>query len=785
MAKNLKLKIKNAQLAEALKINKLKSEPEPPKKKAPAKKATEAKKKVEEKKVEEKKELPPEEKPKAEVAVEKPKNAPEAKKTPVTTPRESKESAPRKRVLGELVRPAPKKEEKPKPKPKTTTPAKPKEPVADKSGFKRATPREFRDLKAAKRTENRPFDARDRQGLRDTEEGAWRRRRPRGKSRRQVAPEDIIRPKNLKVKLPITLKDLAQEMNLKASELIAKLFMQGLTITLNDYLDDETTIQLLGQEFGCEIEIDRTEEKRLRITDQNILDEIAEMPEEKQIARPPVIAFMGHVDHGKTSLIDSIRKSDLAAGESGAITQHIGAFVCHTEGGEVTILDTPGHEAFSEMRKRGATVTDVIVLVIAGDEGMKPQTEEALDKAIEANVPLVIAINKSDKPGFTPDTVYRQLADRNLLPEAWGGSTITVNCSAVTGDGIKNLLEMILLQAEVLELKAVNDYRARGTVLESELHKGLGITATLLVQNGTLNAGDAIVIDQIYGRVKTMHDEHAKSLPKAGPSTPVKVTGLSGQPDAGADFIVVPSEKEARKLCEERSRGQQRALMMQAKSSGLESLMQDEAERKEKKALNIILRADVQGSLEAIKSSLDKLPSDKVELNIISAGVGEISESDIDLASISSSIIIGFHTKIESRAEPIYKQRKIHVMLHEIIYHLIDEVKEEMTKLLDKIREEKEAGTAEVQAIFKASQIGVIAGCIVQDGIIKRNHLARLFRGEEKIWEGDIASLKRVKEDVKEVSKGFECGILLTNYNHVQAGDIIKTYEVFYTPQTL
>jgi translation initiation factor IF-2 len=612
----------------------------------------------------------------------------------------------------------------------------------------------------------------------------WRKKRAH--KARVTVHEEIIRPKNLKIRLPISVKDLAAEMKLKSSQLITNLFMKGLVLTLNDFLDDPTTVQLLGHDFDCEIVIDTSEEERVRITDKTIKQEISENPTETLIIRPPVVAFMGHVDHGKTSLIDAIRKTNQAAAEAGAITQHIGAFKCHTNVGDITILDTPGHEAFSAMRTRGADVTDIIVLVIAGDEGMRTQTIEAMEQAKAAHVPIVVALNKCDKPNFNAETVYRQLAEHELLPETWGGQTITVNCSAITGEGMQTLVEMLALQAEVLELKANPNSRARGTVIESEMHKGLGPVATVLVQNGTLHIGDSLVFSQNYARVKTMHDEIGRELSDAGPSTPVKITGLSGLPEAGSEFIVVKDEKEARELAEKRIEGKRFQMMQQPKRATTESFLQETAVRAApKKVLNLILRADVQGSVEALKNSLSKIPTDKVELNIISAAVGEISESDVQLAQTSKSTIIGFHTQIESHAAHLIKELKVTVKLHDIIYHAVDDVKAIMTTLLDKIVQENEVGTALVKATFKASQLGVIAGCIVSDGIIKRTCHIRVMRDGEMIWKGAIASLKKVKEDVREVSKGLECGILLQNFNDVKVDDVLQAFDITYLKQEL
>lgn len=636
--------------------------------------------------------------------------------------------------------------------------------------------------KTSKKPEiEKSFDSRDKQGLRDENDEGWRPRKGRGFKSRYAEEEVAPRPKNLKVRLPITIKDLAAEMKLKASQLISNLFMKGVVLTLNDFIDDETTVQLLGHDFECEITIDTTEAERIKITEKTIKQEIEQSPPEELVLRNPVVAFMGHVDHGKTSLIDAIRKTNVAAGEAGAITQHIGAFKCHTNFGDITILDTPGHEAFSAMRSRGAEVTDIIVLVVAGDEGIKPQSLEAIEQAKNANVLILVAINKADKPNFNSETVYRQLAENNLLPEAWGGQTITVNCSAVTGEGIQTLLEMLALQAEVLELKSNPKSRARGSVIESEMHKGMGAVTTVLVQNGTLRLGDAIVFTEHFGRVKTMQNEHGKNILEAGPSTPVKITGLSGLPEAGSDFIVVKDEAEARHICEERTI-QRKHSALQTKRTGID--LSQHVQKQEKKILPLILRADVQGSLEALKHSLEKIASNKVEINIVDADVGEISESDIERAAASKATIIGFHTAIESNAESFIKQLHVKVKQHDIIYHAVDDVKEMMIALLDKIAQENDVGEASVKAVFKSSHLGNIAGCQVTEGSIKRSCHARVVRNKEVIWKGPIASLKKVKEDVREVSKGNECGILLNGFNDYKEGDILQAYDVtYFTPE--
>lgn len=714
--------------------------------------------------------------------------------TPAASPKE--QLGPTGKHVRDLVTPKPakkpqekseSKEERSKPKPKkephaATAPSNDTQSRQTKGKGKAGKTIEFHDLKP-KRKDQPAFDSRDRQGLRNRDDENQGYRKRRGKPQKIKHEVPVVRPSSLKVRLPITLKDLAAEMKYKASELIQKLFMQGIVVTINDYLDDETTVQLLGHEFGCEIEIDTAEEERIRITDKSVSEEVAETEPEKLKTRPPVIAFMGHVDHGKTSLIDTIRKSNRASGEAGAITQHIGAFQCHTPVGDITVLDTPGHEAFSAMRARGADVTDIVVLVVAGDEGIRAQTIEAIQHAKAAGVTLVVAVNKCDKPNFNPETVYRQLSEQELLPEEWGGTTITVNCSAVTGEGVDQLLEMLALQAEVLELKADESARARGRVLESELHKGMGITTTLLVQNGTLRTGDALVFDQFWGRIKTMRNDLGKHVDSAGPSAAVEVTGLSGLPEAGQEFIVVGSERDAREIAEARME-EFRETRMKQKRMSMENIFQEAAEG-EKKILNVILRADVQGSLEALKNALERIESDKAELNIIFLGVGEISESDIQLAMASKAIVLGFHVQVESHADLLIKESGVQIRTHDVIYHAIDDIKQLMTGLLDKIAEERDCGKAQVLTTFKSSQYGVIAGCIITEGTISRNHKVRIFRGKEQIWKGGLASLRRVKEDVKEVTKGIECGILLEGTRDVQEGDVIQSYEVIYKEQQL
>lgn len=851
MAKNLKLNIKNEQLAKALEIKKVKLSSAGKKKAKPAVKKAAAAPSIEEPPKLKARILPPkpveiEEKPlmvEEEKAVLKEEKIPSKKEKRVPALEEEKEliekieeethekiAAPaveveaekitkkieepkvvaEKKYIGQIIERKPKVFEKPQVKALEEKPKKEEAPVqkeesietAEKKaekhkkvkkeeeedlsqeevkGEKRQTAKEF---KAKKLDQYKTFDSRARHGLitgGELESERWRKKRPAFKqAQKQVIP--VVRPEKLDVKLPISIKDLAAQLKIKASEIIKILFTQGIIITLNDFLDDETTVQLIGQDFGCEISIDRTEENRIKITSETIKEEIKSTSPEKLKFRNPIVTFMGHVDHGKTSLIDAIRKSNIAAGEVGAITQHIGAFTAKTPLGEITILDTPGHEAFSEMRARGANVTDIVVLVIAGDEGIREQTVEAINQAKESKATIIVAINKMDKNTFDAEKVYRQLADYELLPEAWGGTTITVNCSAVTGKGIKELLEMLSLQSEVLELRADPAARARGTILESQMHKGLGAVATVLVQNGTLRINDAFVFGNNYGRVKTMHDQYGKNLTEAGPSTPVKITGLSALAEAGIGIIVVADEKEAKLIAKEREEESEREKLSKAKKASLESLLE---KKSEKKVFPIIIRADVQGSLEALEKALKKIHSQKIDLNIISSEVGEISESEIELASASNAVILGFHTGIESHTGLLIKEKKIQVILHDIIYHAIDEVKKLMKDRLDKIPQENDTGKATILSIFKSSHVGKIAGCVVTDGVIKRSQNVRIKRNNEIIWSGKIISLKRVKEDVKEVQKGAECGITFDNFTDFEEKDQIESFDITYLTQEL
>lgn len=764
MAKNLKLKIKNTQIASALKIKKTKLKTAGKKNKPTIKRKTKVLAPLEEKKdiVTKKfkaKILPPLEE----------KKEPLLKKNKIV--KEKKKPLPKKTKI-----PAPLEEKKESLSKKTKEK---KESLQEEKKFEIKKPFSTKDFKEKKFFQTKTFDSRDRLGLR-TQEEVWKRRKPfkRKKIKKEIIAEV---PKHLNIKLPILIKDLAAAMKLKASELISKLFSQKIIITINDFLDDETTVQFLGSEFQCDITIDRTEENRIQITKETIKEEIKETKKEDLKPRNPIVTFMGHVDHGKTSLIDCIRQTNVAAAEIGAITQHIGAFTAKTKHGNITILDTPGHEAFTHMRIRGATVTDIVILVIAGDEGIKEQTIEAINQAKKANVPIIVAINKSDKQGYNPEKIYRQLSEYDLLPEAWGGNIITINCSAVTKENIDLLLEMISLQAEMLELQANPNFRARGIILESEMHKGFGAVATILIQNGTLHINDSFVFENYFGKVKTMHDQNGNIVLKATPSNAVKITGLSHLSEAGSEFIVVKDEKEAKLIAKNRQQENWHKKISEMKRSSLDTLLKQQ----KKKILPIILRADMQGSLEALINAIKKIESQKVELNIISAEIGEISESDIHLAYASNAPILGFHVKIEPHADSSIKKLKVNIHTYDLIYDAVDATKELMKNTLDKIIEEKESGKATIKTVFTSSQIGKIAGCIVISGVIKRGQNAKLIREGKIIWKGKINSLKRAKDDVKEVQKGVECGVLLENFSNIQENDIIESYDINYLIQEL
>ena len=567
-----------------------------------------------------------------------------------------------------------------------------------------------------------------------------------------------------------SVADLAQKMSVKSGEIIKILFNMGVMATINQMLDQDTST-LLIEELG---------HKPKFVSEDAIEEQLAESLSaevgSEEITRAPVITVMGHVDHGKTSLLDYIRKASVAAGEAGGITQHIGAYHVNTEHGMVSFLDTPGHAAFTAMRSRGAKATDVIVLVVAADDGVKPQTEEAVQHAKAAGVPLVVAINKIDKEGIDPDRVKNELSALEVIPEDWGGDTQFIEVSAITGQGVENLLEAILLQAELLELKAYTDVPGQGVVIESRLDKGRGSVASVLVQNGTLKTGDIVLAGYEYGRVRALVDELGKNVESAGPAIPVEILGLNGVPDAGDEFVVVSDEKKARDVAEFRKVRLKDSQQAKQQSSMLEGMFAGIG-RDQKKILNVIIKADVRGSLEAIIGSLQKLGTDEVEVNVIASGVGGISETDAHLATTSSAMVIGFNTRADKSARDILENESLQLRYYNVIYDVIDDTKAIMGGMLEPEIREEIVGIAEVRDVFNSPKFGQIAGSMVIEGTVYRSKPIRVLRDNVVIYEGELESLRRFKDDANEVRNGMECGIGVRNYNDVKVGDKIEVYE--------
>ena len=601
-----------------------------------------------------------------------------------------------------------------------------------------------------------------------------------GKKKRPAQPkpkeEDTIRSVSLPERM--TIKELADKMKVQASEIIKKLFMKGQMVTVNQEIDYDSAEEI-ALEFNC---IAEPEEK------VDVIAELLKEDEEREedlVPRPPVVCVMGHVDHGKTSLLDAIRNTHVTDREAGGITQHIGAYVVSINGQKITFLDTPGHEAFTAMRLRGAKSTDIAILVVAADDGVMPQTVEAINHAKAAGIEIVVAINKIDKPNANIDRVKQELSEYELIPEDWGGSTIFVPVSAHTHEGIDQLLEMLLLTAEVSELKANPKRKARGVIIEAQLDKGRGAVATVLVQKGTLTVGEPIACGSAYGKVRAMIDDKGRRVKEAGPSMPVEILGLSSVPDAGETFVACDSEKDARNFAETYiSEGKAKLLEETRSRMSLDDLF-SQIQSGDVKELDIIVKADVQGSVEAVKQSLVKLSNDEVVVKIIHGGVGAINESDVTLASASNAIIIGFNVRPDPTAKVTAENEGVDIRLYKVIYNAIEDVEAAMKGMLDPVYEEKVIGHAEVRQIFKASGVGNIAGSYVLDGNFERGCKVRITREGTQIFEGNLASLKRFKDDVKEVGTNFECGISLTGCNDIKVGDVIETYEEVEVKQTL
>ncbi|QGG50443.1 translation initiation factor IF-2 [Lysinibacillus pakistanensis] len=569
----------------------------------------------------------------------------------------------------------------------------------------------------------------------------------------------------------LSVAELAKKLHREPSEIIKKLFMLGVMATINQELDKDA-IELICADYGVEVE----EEIRVDITDlETHFEQTEEVNEEELSERPPVVTIMGHVDHGKTTLLDSIRHTKVTAGEAGGITQHIGAYQVTEGDKKITFLDTPGHAAFTTMRARGAKVTDLTILVVAADDGVMPQTVEAINHAKAAEVPIIVAVNKMDKPSANPDRVMQELTEHGLVPEAWGGDTIFVPISALKGEGIDTLLEMILLVAEVGELKANPNRLAIGTVIEAQLDKGRGSVATLLVQDGTLKVGDPIVVGHTYGRVRAMVNDKGRRVKEAGPSTPVEITGLNDVPQAGDRFVVFEDEKTARQVGETRAMSAIQAQRSEKQRVTLDNLF-EQMSQGEMKELNLIVKADVQGTVEAMAASLMKIDVEGVNVKIIHTGAGAITESDISLAAASNAIVIGFNVRPDVNAKRAAEQEGVDIRLHRIIYKVIEEIEQAMKGMLDPEFEEKIIGQAEVRQTIKVSKVGTIAGSYVTEGKVTRDSGVRVIRDNVVIFEGELDTLKRFKDEVKEVAKGYECGITITNFNDIKEGDIIEAY---------
>jgi translation initiation factor IF-2 len=605
-------------------------------------------------------------------------------------------------------------------------------------------------------------------------------KRPTRQQRERIEEEKILRPqrrqmesgpppinREITVSEGITVKELSEKLDVKANLVIKKLLDKGIFATINQTLDSQLATDL-AREFGASTATVTYEEEAMQAVEQ------AEAVKDLQ-KRAPVVTIMGHVDHGKTSLLDAIREANVAAREAGGITQHIGAYQVELHGRKIVFIDTPGHEAFTRMRARGAKVTDVVVLVVAADDGVMPQTIEAIDHARAAKVPILVAINKIDRPDAQPERIKQQLSDRGLLPEDWGGDTVMVPVSAKTHQNLELLLEMILLVADLQDLKANPHRPAMGTVIEAQLDRGRGPVATVLVRNGTLQVGDFFICGAVFGKVRAMQNDRGLQVRKAEPSTPVEVLGLESLPEVGDDFQVVTDTAKAKQIVNFRDQKAREASLAKSSRITLEQLHQ-QMEAGEVKELPIIIKTDVGGSAEVLSETLQKLSNDKIKVRVLREAVGAINESDVLLASTSNAIIIGFNVRPERNAAALAEQEKVDIRLHTIIYNVTDEIKRAMTGLLEPVFKEVYKGRAEVRDTFRISKVGNVAGCIVQDGVITRDSEVRLLRDNVVVYTGKVASLRRFKDDVSEVKSGMECGITLHNYGDVKQGDVLEAF---------
>ncbi len=594
----------------------------------------------------------------------------------------------------------------------------------------------------------------------------------------QIPQQPLPITRTITVTEGISVKDLAEKLDIRGKDLIATLLMRGVFVTVNQSLDGEL-VKDVARQFGADAQVISVEEQLENEAIEGFLEDTTGMTE---IVRSPVVTVMGHVDHGKTSLLDAIRQTDVAAGEAGGITQHIGAYKVHVNkpdspafGREIVFLDTPGHEAFTRMRARGAKVTDIVVIVVAADDGVMPQTLEAIDHAKAANVPIIVAINKIDKPEAQPDRIKQQLAERGLQLQGWGGNVEYVEVSAKKRINLDKLEEMICLVADVNEQKAQPERPAVGTVIEAKLDRGRGAVASILVQNGTLRTGDSYIVGNTFGKIRAMFDDRGRPISEAGPSTPVEILGLESMPDAGDTFLVMADRDRAKEIARYRTLKEREAQLAKSSRVSLEGLA-EQIKQAGMKDLNLILKGDVQGSVEVLADSLEKMSTEKVRVRVLRAGVGAITESDVLLASASNAVVIGFNVRPDRKAADIAERENVEIRLHSIIYELQDEITKAMYGLLEPVFKENYLGRAEVLNVFKITKVGQIAGSIVRDGIIKRDSQVRLMRNGDEVWKGKISSLKRFKDDVSEVRQGVECGIDLGNFKDIQVGDFIEAF---------
>jgi len=594
----------------------------------------------------------------------------------------------------------------------------------------------------------------------------------------QIPHEPMPITRTITVTEGISVKDLAEKLDIRGKDLIATLLMRGVFVTVNQSLEGEL-VKDVARQFGADANIISVEEQLENEAIEGFLEDTTGMTE---TVRSPVVTVMGHVDHGKTSLLDAIRQTDVAAGEAGGITQHIGAYKVHVTkpdspafGREIVFLDTPGHEAFTRMRARGAKVTDIVVIVVAADDGVMPQTLEAIDHAKAANVPIIVAINKIDKPEANPDRIKQQLAERGLQLQGWGGDVEYVEVSAKKRMNLDKLEEMICLVADVNEQKAQPDRPAVGTVIEAKLDRGRGAVASILVQNGTLRTGDSYIVGNTFGKVRAMFDDRGRAISEAGPSTPVEILGLEGMPDAGDTFLVMADRDKAKGIAQYRKMKEREAQLAKSSRVSLEGLA-EQIKQAGMKDLNLILKGDVQGSVEVLADSLEKMSTEKVRVRVLRAGVGAITESDVLLASASNAVIIGFNVRPDRKAAEIAERENVEIRIHSIIYELQDEITKAMYGLLEPVFKENYLGRAEVLNVFKITKVGQIAGCIVRDGLIRRDAQVRVLRNGDEMWKGKISSLKRFKDDVPEVRQGVECGIDLAGFKDIQVGDFVEAF---------